>query len=155
MELYLLRHANADTEAAHDDDRALSEKGRGQAAKVAKFCREHDLQPDVLLSSPIRRAQETAEIVAETLGVEMKIARWLACGLEPAKALTHLRELQTHERVMLVGHEPDFSELAAHLLGLPDGVQIRIRKASLTRIDLAALTPGTGCLQYSIPCRYL
>jgi phosphohistidine phosphatase len=155
MELYLLRHANADTVAAHDDDRALSEKGLGQARKVGKFCSAHDLKPDALLSSPIRRAKETAEIVAETLRVEVKIARWLACGMEPAKALAHLRELQNHERVMLVGHEPDFSEFAAHLLGLPDGVQIRIRKASLTRIDLAALTAGTGCLQYSIPCRYL
>jgi len=155
MELYLLRHANADTEAATDDARTLSEKGIGQSRKIGRFCEAHEIAPDIILTSPVRRAHETAKIVSEMLRTEMQIVRWLACGMQPAKALEHLLEHQKHERVMLVGHEPDFSQFAAFLLGLPDGVQIRIRKASLTRIDLPALTAGVGCLQYSIPCRYV
>ena len=58
-------------------------------------------------------------------------------------------------RVMIVGHEPDFSLLATHLLGLGDGSRLRIRKASLTHIELPAFAPGSGVLQFSVPCRLM
>jgi phosphohistidine phosphatase len=56
---------------------------------------------------------------------------------------------------MLVGHEPDFSQLAAHLLGLATATALHVRKASLTLIDLGYLRAGAGCLQFSLPCRLM
>jgi phosphohistidine phosphatase len=155
MELFLLRHADANTEAASDDARRLSEKGITQAKKVARFCEAHGLRPELVLSSPIRRAHETACIVAEHLGSEFMTVRWAACGMHPETALDELRALVSFCSVMLVGHQPDFSQLAAHLLGLPDSDQIRIRKASLTCIEMPALSPGNARLQWSIPCRLM
>jgi phosphohistidine phosphatase len=155
MVLFLLRHADVDTEALTDEGRMLSDKGMGQARKVARFCEAHELIPELIVSSPVRRAQETAQVMVEVLHRELITARWLACGMSPETALDELRGFQKFKRVMLVGHEPDFSLLATHLLGLGDRSRLRIRKASLTHIELPAFAPGAGILQFSLPCRLM
>ena len=70
MQLYLLRHADADTKAATDDARTLSEKGAEQALRVADFCNARGLKPDAILSSPLPRAHQTAKAVAEVFDVK-------------------------------------------------------------------------------------
>jgi phosphohistidine phosphatase len=155
MQLYLLRHADADTPARSDDERALSEKGIAQAHKVAAFCETHDLRPELLVTSPIRRARETAQIVADQLHVEQITADFLACGMQPDVALGELSAYERFGSVMLVGHEPDFSRLAAHLLGLPVHLNIHIRKASLTLLELDSFKAATARLEFSIPCKLL
>ena len=155
MELYLLRHADADTMAETDDARLLSEKGEGQGKKVARFCDAHRIAPARVLSSPVLRALQTAEIVVAHLGLELTVAPWLACGMRPAEALKNLQEYAGEAAVMIVGHEPDFSGLAAHLAGLPSGEHIEIRKASLTRLTVTALERGGARLDFSVPCRLM
>jgi len=155
MDLFLLRHADANTQAATDDARPLSEKGISQAKKVGRFCKEHDLKPDLILTSPVRRAAETAEIVAEILKGEFMTEQWLACGMQPETALEELRGYERFESVMIVGHQPDFSLLAAHLLGLSDNEQISIRKASLTHFELGAFVRGGARLCFTVPCRLM
>lgn len=155
MELYLLRHADADTPAATDEDRWLSEKGQEQSARVARFCKQQQILPALVLTSPVRRARETAEIVATELGVEVLTVPWLTCGLQPETALNELSAFTAQSPVMLVGHEPDFSLLAGALLGLPSNSHIHIRKASLTRLDLPTLRAGTARLDFSIPCKLM
>jgi phosphohistidine phosphatase len=155
MLLYLLRHANADTQASSDDARPLSEKGREQAEVVAHFCKAQELQLSVVLASPLPRARQTAEIVCKTVDAELLICPWLASGMEPETALDELRTYRQRGSVMLVGHEPDFSEFAAHLLGLPTPTAISIRKASLTLFELDLLRGGAIRLQFSMPCRLM
>lgn len=155
MDLLLLRHADANTEAATDDDRKLSDKGIGQAKKVGRFCKEHDIQPEIILTSPIRRAKETADIVAEQFGTKATTVPWLACGMQPEKALAELAKYAKHECVMIVGHQPDLSMLIATLLDLPHEEQIHVRKASLTRLECAAFARRSACLQWSVPCRLM
>jgi phosphohistidine phosphatase len=155
MLLYLLRHADADTVAETDDARCLSEKGLTQARKTARFCAEHEVQPSLIVSSPIRRAHETALIVSARLRTELAVEQWLASGMNPERGLEELRALREHTSVMIVGHEPDFSRLAAHLLGLPGEEGIIIRKSSLTLLELDAFRAGTARLVYSLPCRLM
>jgi phosphohistidine phosphatase len=155
MLLYLLRHADADTVAESDDARCLSEKGLAQAKKVARFCEAHDLQPTLVLSSPVRRAHETALIVSAHLRAELEVASWLACGMNPEGAVEELREHRQHESLMIVGHEPDFSRLAAHLLGLPGEDRFTVRKASLTLLDLESFRGAGAVLKFSLPCRLM
>jgi phosphohistidine phosphatase len=155
MNLYLLRHADANTEAATDDERPLSQKGISQARKVGRFCKDHDLKPDMIITSPVRRAAETADIVAEVIKGQLITEPWLACGMQPETALEELRGYERFESVMIVGHQPDFSLLAAHLLGLRDNEQISIRKASLTNLELGAFVFGGARLCFSIPCRLM
>lgn len=151
MQLYLLRHANADTVAENDDERQLSEKGILQTQRVARFCEAHEITPSVLLTSPIRRAHQTARLVSEHLRVDMQLARWLACGATPEDILSELYVLREQPSVMLVGHEPDFSAFAAFLLGAKHRNAFHIRKGSLTLFTLHEFAMGGGQLEFSIP----
>ena len=153
MNLYLLRHADANTEADTDDARPLSEKGVAQAKRVAGFCGAHGIEPGLVLSSPIRRAHETAVIFAKELNAEIEVVPWLACGAHPETVERELREYRDRDSVVLVGHEPDFSGIVAHLLGLPSPESIRIRKASLTLLELDSIRAKSARLQFSVPCR--
>lgn len=155
MLLYLLRHANADTVAATDDQRRLSEKGHEQAYKVGRFCYERGLTVPLILSSPLPRAQETAQPVADALGAELRVERWLAAGMQPESALTELKAHRDLPGVMIVGHEPDFSQLIAHLLGLPSATQVHVRKASLTLLAVDVFRAGSARLEFSLPCKLM
>lgn len=155
MLLYLLRHADADTPAPSDEARALSDKGRMQAEKVARFCEAHEMHLSLILTSPVRRAHETAQIVAAKMPAEMLIVPWLACGMHPQAALEELGAYRSQGSVMLVGHEPDFSQFAAHLLGVATHTSLRIRKASLTLIELDFFRAGAGRLEFSLPCKLM
>lgn len=155
MLLYLLRHADAETPAPTDDERPLSEKGVAQAKKVARFCEAHEVQLSLVLTSPLPRAHQTAQPVAEALRVEMLIVPWLASGMHPQTALEELRAYRSRESVMLVGHEPDFSQLAAHLLGLPTNQALHLRKGSLTLLELDIFRAGAAVLKFSLPCRLM
>jgi phosphohistidine phosphatase len=155
MLLYLLRHADADTEALSDEARTLSDKGRAQARRVATFLEAHEMHLSLVLTSPVRRAHETALIVATTLRAELMIAPWLACGMSPAVALKELGAYRSQGSVLLVGHEPDFSQLAAHLLGLQTNTALHVRKASLLLLELGVLKAGTALLQFSVPAKLM
>jgi phosphohistidine phosphatase len=154
MHLYILRHANADTEAATDSARTLSEKGEEQARAVAQFCHSHRIHPAVIFASPLIRARQTAKPVAKALNAAVTTARWLACGARPDAILAELSALRDVRAVMLVGHEPDLGDLIAHLLGAA-AESIHVRKASLTLVEVLQLRKGGGRLEYSIPERMM
>ena len=73
MNLYLLRHADANTVADTDDARPLSEKGVAQVKKIGRFCQAHGIEVSLVLSSPIRRAHETAVLFAKQLNAEVTV----------------------------------------------------------------------------------
>ena len=156
MLLYFLRHAEAEDEAASDFARRLTPKGLEQADKVGKFCVRAGLIPDLILSSPVVRAEQTARAVSKRLdGRELVVESWLACGMSPAACLESLAAYARFGHVMLVGHEPDFSGAIAACLGLPDPDRLNIRKASLTAIDLPRLRAGSGRLEFTTPVRLM
>jgi phosphohistidine phosphatase len=156
MTVYFLRHADAEPDAARDFERKLTPKGLEQAEKAGKFLVRHGLVPALILTSPVVRARQTAKIVARRLGdADLVEERWLACGMSPESCLRELAVHQHLESVLLVGHEPDFSETISALTGLPDPVNLNIRKASLTAVDLPRLEPGAGQLQFLVPSRLM
>jgi phosphohistidine phosphatase len=155
MQLYILRHSDADTEAKNDDDRYLSEKGILQSQRAARFCEAHELVPALILSSPIRRAHQTAKFISEHLRVEMRLVRWLACGAQPATVLTELYDYRALPSLMIVGHEPDLSQLTAHLIGAAQPESIHIRKGSLTQLTVFELKPNSARLECSIPAKLM
>lgn len=154
MKLYLLRHADAATEAATDDERTLSTKGLKQSKCVARFCRQQGVNPAMILSSPLPRARQTAKPVADKLGIDIEIAPWLACGSEPAMILQQLAGRKESSSLMLVGHEPDFGLLVAALLGAGSEA-IRVRKASLLLLEVSEFRTGAARLEWSIPVQLM
>jgi phosphohistidine phosphatase len=156
MLLTFLRHAEAEDELTSDFDRRLTAKGLEQAQKVAKFCVRYGLIPDVIVTSPVVRAEQTAEAVSKRLdGRELIVERWLACGMSPEDCFEGLAPYEKFDHVMLVGHEPDFSVAISACLGLPDPSRVLVRKASLTSIDLRCLRAGAGRLEFTLPCRLM
>ncbi len=154
-QLYLLRHADAETVAANDDERFLSEKGMAQAQRVARFCEAHDIAPKIVFTSPIRRAHQTAAIIAEHMHSDLRTARWLSYGAQPAATLKEVYEYRDAPAIMLVGHEPDLSILAAHLIGAPHAGGIHVRKASLLAFSVFDFKAGGARLEFSLPAKLL
>lgn len=155
MLLFLLRHAEAVAQAESDAARTLTAKGFEQAARVGRFCREHGLTPDLILSSPLRRAEQTARGAAMQMGdVPVRVAEFLASGMQPDFAITKLHDFTKFNKVMIVGHEPDFSSLTAKLLhAAAEG--IRLSKASLTAIQLDEENFQRGTLIFSISVKLM
>jgi phosphohistidine phosphatase len=127
--LWLLRHAEA-AEGAPDDERPLTERGVRQAEAAGQALARLGEQIDACLTSPKRRAVQTAELACEPLGVEVRIDQRL--GGEPFD----VRELTAGLGiVLLVGHDPSFSMLLHDLTG----VQTRMKKGGLAAVSKGEL----------------
>ena len=151
MNLILLRHGKAeDNHADGDFSRALVEKGRKQARRAAKLLKASGALPDIVLTSPLVRARQTAEEFCETSGIPgATIQGWLACGMTPETAMAELAAFHDFESVAIVGHEPDFSELIQWILGTSGGC-VEVKKGALAclRVNPPA---RSGTLVYLIP----
>ena len=160
MLITFIRHATAEEAILDlaDADRRLVEKGIKQAKRVAKFCQAQRLLPELLLASPLRRAEQTAELLHTYLPncPEVKTVDWLAISTPTAKLLKALTKLaeQNLDDIWLVGHEPDFSVHIAYLLQT-NRAQFLIKKASLTRLEIEFSSPPKARLLWSIPCSLL
>ena len=152
MELGLLRHAHAGDPAAWDrpdDLRPLTNKGRQQAERLGRFLAAAGFAPDAVLTSPHVRARETAELVADSLGVPVRIDPRLGGFLDLATVEAILEDAGRPARPVLVGHDPDFSDLLVSLTGSPG---LRMRKGAFALLDVERpLTPGSAELRWLVP----
>jgi phosphohistidine phosphatase len=156
MVAYFLRHADAEPRTSSDHERKLTPKGLEQAEKVGKFLVRCGLLPEIILTSPLVRARQTAKIVAEKMGdAEVTQVDWLECGMTAETCLMELKARQGAPSVLLVGHEPDFSETIAAILGVGDSAAIKVRKAALTGIELLNFQAGQGELNFLVPVRLM
>ena len=152
MELILVRHGKAEAHGhpRGDGARALTEKGHWQSRRVGRFLRSEELVPDLVLTSPLVRGRETAELLCEAAEVDPPVVQeWLACGMRPSEALRELAAYaETMETVVIVGHEPDFSRLVGHLLGAEAGY-VRVKKASVIYLSIEPPRRG-GILHFNL-----
>ena len=152
IELSFLRHAHAGNPAAWsgpDDRRPLSGKGEKQAERLGRFLASTGFRPDAIITSPKVRAARTAEIVADALGVEVRVDERLGEPLDLVAIEAILFDAGEPVAPVLVGHDPDFSELAAVLCGAHS---LSLRKGALARIDaVRPLGPGSGTLRWLVP----
>jgi phosphohistidine phosphatase len=116
MHLYFLRHGEADWPdwTKGDDKRPLTERGKEEIRKVARFLKNLDIQVDRIMTSPLPRARQTAEIVADKLKSKFREDPILEPGFDH-DGLRKILGKYHDESVMLVGHEPDFTEAIATL----------------------------------------
>jgi phosphohistidine phosphatase len=162
LELYLIRHGiAADARAGEPDEtRALTEEGITQLRREAEGLDALEVVWDVILSSGLVRAWQTAEVLARTMEAEAPVVRMPA--LEPSGSTEEvLRELAKYQRtnpgatrLALVGHEPGMGELAARLLRAQN--PLPFKKGAICCIDLAERPPrGVGVLRWFAPPRIL
>ena len=133
MKVYFLRHGEADWPDwdRPDDERPLTKKGKKEMKRVADFLADHDIIPAVILSSPLPRAYQTAEAVADRVDLEVSEEPSLAPGFD-SKKLAALLKQNAGQDVMLVGHEPSFSGVIAALTG----GSVKLAKGAIARVDV-------------------
>lgn len=150
--LHLLRHADAGDPAAwsgDDANRPLSAKGIDQAERLGRHLAAVGFAPDAVIASPKARAARTAEIVAAALGVNVRLDDRLAgsLGLDILDRL--LDDAGRPRTPVLVGHDPEFSELLAALTGAPS---LPMQKGGLARLELHdGIRPGGAVLRWLLP----
>ena len=152
IELHFLRHAHAgDPEAWTGDDaaRPLSDKGEKQAERLGTFLAGIGFTPDAIISSPKLRAAQTAEIVAKHLGIQISFDDRLAGAFEVETLETLLGDAGDPVRPVVVGHDPDFSDVLAELSGAS---RLPMPKGALARVDIERpLRAGGGTLRWLVP----
>ncbi|MGB9755196.1 phosphohistidine phosphatase SixA [Roseiflexus castenholzii] len=154
MELYLLRHAIAEERSndGSDSARMLTPEGAEKMRIGARGLRRLGVALDRLLTSPLTRARETAEIVGAALDVAPETVGALAPGCNAATLIDLLADMPRVKSVMVVGHEPDLSSMIADLTG---GSRVIMKKGGLALIDLSSLELSAGSLLWVLPPKVL
>src|SRR5688572_16958245 len=150
--LYLLRHAHAgDPEKFTGDDaaRPLSEKGRRQSERLGRVLSGSGDAPDLFVTSPKVRADDTARIVAKAVGAKVVVDPRLGGALDADVVAEIVAAAGPAERPCLVGHDPDFSDVLGEFIGVS---VVPMRKAALARIDFPGpVRAGRGVIRVLLP----
>jgi phosphohistidine phosphatase len=157
MEIYFLRHGDAVKKSGGkggDGERPLSTEGTALITREAGAIALLRLGLDLIMTSPLVRARQTAEIVARELRLPgaLAIDERLAPGFGPNALLSILREHRANTALLLVGHEPDFSQTIAACIG---GGRVECGKGGLARVDLDDPDSIRGTLAWLLPARVL
>jgi len=155
MDLYFLRHGDAEPAEAglSDAERALTRKGQKTTRAEAEGMARLGVRPEVILTSPLVRARETADIVAEVLGTGPPVeTELLACGCRLGELQQALAPHMGRSSVMVVGHEPDFGLLVGQLSG---GSRVAMKKGGLARLSLYAVEPCAAELRWLLTPEHL
>jgi phosphohistidine phosphatase len=141
MNLYLMRHANAGLRRENptlDAKRGLIKDGKEQCMLMARMLSTFKVQIDVIVSSPLKRAMQTAQFVGTELGYDAKveISKALLPEADYAVFQTMLAKYANREGVLAVGHNPSLFQFLGKLVTGNGGANIRMRKGSIARVDL-------------------
>jgi phosphohistidine phosphatase len=133
MQLYFLRHGEADWPGwtKPDDERPLTDFGKKEVRQVARFLNRLKVKTDLVVTSPLPRASQTAEVAAEQLKTKLRQDE----ALEPGFGISELRSVLKRHRskvLLLVGHEPDFSSVISALTG----ASLKLSKAGVALVDI-------------------
>lgn len=138
MQVYLLRHGIAEEGRVgiSDADRSLTSEGRQKLRDVLRLAAKADVEPSLILTSPLRRAVQTAEIARDVFKYKREILRTKALlpGATTDQVWEEIRVHRDEAQLLLVGHDPLFSHLGGYLLGTPN-LKIDFKKGALLRAD--------------------
>jgi phosphohistidine phosphatase len=150
MKLYLVRHATASDVAPSDAERELTREGRDEARILGKALANLGVKPSRILSSPLVRARQTAEIAAKALEFpgDVETLDELANSAPTASFLKALKPSVGDGEILAVGHMPSLSEHLAALVGATRPQGFPLGKASVACIELEQLRSGAGQLRW-------
>jgi phosphohistidine phosphatase len=139
MDIYILRHGIAEDSAPgqSDADRALTPEGKKKLRNVLRAARVAKVEPSLILTSPLKRAVQTAEIAAELLVFKRDLlkTRALEPGAQPRAVWEEIRIHKDEPAILLSGHEPLFSSLIAYLLCCPE-LHVDFKKGALACVEI-------------------
>ena len=153
MNFFILRHGIAvepGTQGYKDSERPLTDEGKCKLRKICKAMKQLDLSFDLILSSPYKRARQTAEIVAEHFNEEVEFTDSLTPQGSMQELIAEINQIKPlPENVMVVGHEPYLSELLSLLVSGETRFGVTLKKAGLAKISVDDLKYGRcGSLEW-------
>lgn len=161
MKLYLVRHAEAvdvgERGITTDAGRTLTAKGIEQSRRAGEFMKKHAVMPEIVISSPLTRAIQTARQLAGILApdLEVRVVPQLAPGTPLENTIRTLGELK-RTSIIAVGHMPEVAELASALLTGSGAPFLSFGKASIAALDFeTCITIGEGTLEWFVRSRLL
>lgn len=141
MLVYFLRHASAGVakkDPAKDDKRALDEEGIEQCRYMGRALAASNVQVDVIISSHLKRATQTASLVGNELGYEGKLQ--IDAALQPGATFQQFRDLLNRhgkqEAIMVVGHNPNLSEFLGRLIAGSGAASVDLKKGAAARVEV-------------------
>jgi phosphohistidine phosphatase len=160
IHLYLVRHAIAEERGpAWPDDtkRPLSDEGKAKMAKQVTGLENIEVKIEEILTSPLVRTRQTAEILAHGLSSRPKITDFppLAPGHTAKEAISALKDFARRSRIALVGHEPGLGDLAAALIGTRTPITFKKGGVSLVKVDRLPPDAGSGALYWFLTPKIL
>jgi phosphohistidine phosphatase len=149
MILYLLRHGDAVLGNYSDAERMLSSAGEEEINLVLKILVQLGASIDSIISSPLLRARQTAEIIKSGFsGLEIEVSDYLTPSSDHRQIIQRLN-IYSKSSVLLVGHEPHLSTFISFLVGGSRNFQIEMKKASIACVDSPIpIKPGAGLLKW-------
>jgi phosphohistidine phosphatase len=148
MKLYFFRHGHAEDAQMPDFDdftRALTLKGIERTKAAGKALVRLGVKPARLYSSPRLRSRQTADLLANALGVSVAVREEVNFGFNMQGVQALVADAQTGDEIVFVGHEPDFSITVSALIG---GGEVIMKKGGLARVDISSSTPLRGVLAW-------
>ena len=145
MDIYILRHGIAVERGTpgykKDSDRPLTKDGEEKMRQIAEAMVGMELKFDLILSSPYVRAQQTAKIVAKALGEEVTFTKFLVPDADPLDLIAEINDEKPHT-VLLVGHEPDLSQLISMLACGTTAGTFELKKGGLCKLTAETIAFG-------------
>jgi len=160
MELIILRHGEAGKRApvaSNDAERSLTVAGKDEVKEVAESFEELGIDLDLIATSPLKRALETAQIAGKVLKREKVIETWdeLKPERDPKDLYRRLSKMKRDSSILLVGHEPYLSSMISELIGAKRGSRISLKKAGVAKVEIESLIPPSGELRWLLTPRLL
>lgn len=146
MRYFFVRHGIAEELDDSDFARELTERGRSRVSNASAVIRDLGIRPAKIYTSPRLRALQTAEIIAETLGMEVTVSEALNFGFDLSDVQSLSRDMRADDEIMFVGHNPDMSLLVHKLTGS----NVAMKKCGLARIDVFGRKARQGELVWLI-----
>jgi phosphohistidine phosphatase len=154
MELYFIRHSDAENGTGKpDNDRELTESGKLKIKRAAEAWKTFNPLPDYIISSPLIRAVQTAEIVKKEFNFNEDIIKEhsLISGSRLEDLIAFVNNLEG--KIFLIGHQPDFSNAVSSLISTA-GAAVEFKKTSIAKISFSAKAKlGRGTLEFLIPAK--
>lgn len=146
MKLIIVRHAAAIERTAEvsEEQRYLTSEGRAFFRKTARTMLKKGVEPSLILTSPLVRAVQTADILAESLGYigSVAVTDELSPGFDVAALRRLLEKFHQVDELVIVGHEPDLSTVVSSLLSLREGFTFKKGSAFRLTIDETFAKPA-------------
>ena len=152
MDIFILRHGEAGKKLTtgnnKDSERPLTAAGQKEVVEIANSFKELEIRFDLIISSPLKRAHQTAAIVAKTLKKQKKMEDWNELKPEGNKQdlyrkLSSSTQFKQYSSVLIVGHEPYLTDMISDIIsdGKGRSGHIVLKKAGLARIGITSFTP--------------